>query len=99
MNTPSDNNSSKAFSLLKEDEKKILLKIARETIQSHVSGKRPPSFDISSPVLKEKRGAFVTIHKRGMLRGCIGYIEAFKPLYETITEMAIAAATQDPRFI
>ena len=84
--------------MLKEYEKKLLLKIARETIESHVSGKKVLSFEISSPVLMEKRGAFVTIHKKGMLRGCIGYIEAFKPLHETIIEMALAASTKDPRF-
>ena len=51
-----------------------------------------------SAVLKEKRGAFVTLKKNGELRGCIGYIEAFKPLYQTIRDMAQAAAFNDPRF-
>jgi len=52
----------------------------------------------TSPVLREKRGAFVTLKKNGELRGCIGYVEAYKPLYLTIREMARAAAFNDPRF-
>ena len=44
------------------------------------------------------RGAFVSLHRRGQLRGCIGYIEAVKPLLQTVMEMAPAAAFQDPRF-
>jgi AmmeMemoRadiSam system protein A len=48
--------------------------------------------------LKENRGAFVTLQKRGQLRGCIGYIEGHGPLHNTIKEMAEAAAFRDPRF-
>ena len=46
----------------------------------------------------EKRGAFVTLKKNDDLRGCIGYPLPFKPLYETIIEVAVSAATQDFRF-
>jgi AmmeMemoRadiSam system protein A len=46
----------------------------------------------------EKRGAFVTLKVDGYLRGCIGYTLPYKPLYETIIELAITAATQDYRF-
>ena len=53
---------------------------------------------MDSETLKEKRGAFVTLKKRGHLRGCIGYINAVKPLWETVQEMAVAAAFHDPRF-
>ena len=83
---------------LNEQEKKTLHDIAKAVVESKTRGKSIPEFKLDSPALKENRGAFVTIKSKGQLRGCIGYIEAFKPLYETITEMAIAAATQDPRF-
>lgn len=83
---------------LNESDKKTALEIARKTIESCVRGEKVPLVNASSPIFKEKRGAFVTIHKKRMLRGCIGYIEAVKPLGETIEEMAIAASTQDPRF-
>jgi AmmeMemoRadiSam system protein A len=83
---------------LSEEEKQQLLEIARSTIEHKVKGQGPPEVKVTSPLLKEKRGAFVTIKKRGILRGCIGYIEALKPLAQTIQEMAEAAALNDPRF-
>ena len=49
-------------------------------------------------MLKEKRGAFVTLKVNDQLRGCIGYPLPYKPLWETITDVAISAATQDFRF-
>jgi AmmeMemoRadiSam system protein B/AmmeMemoRadiSam system protein A len=83
---------------LSQEDKKTLMQIARATIEHRVKGEQPPDFEVDSPILKEKRGAFVTIHKHGQLRGCIGYIEAIKPLYITIREMAEAAALHDHRF-
>lgn len=83
---------------LTDEEKEILHKIAKVTIESKCRGEKYPEIKISSETLMEKRGAFVTLHKRGKLRGCIGYIRAQKPLHETIREMALAAAFQDSRF-
>ncbi|MBN1829223.1 MAG: AmmeMemoRadiSam system protein B [Deltaproteobacteria bacterium] len=79
-------------------EQKRLLAIARASIVSSLAGKEEPSFDNESGALREKRGAFVTLKKRGHLRGCIGFIEAKKPLDRTVFEMARAAAFEDPRF-
>jgi MEMO1 family protein len=83
---------------LNEEEKKTLHHIARTVIENKARGKAVPEFKIGSSILKENRGAFVTIHKRGQLRGCIGYIEGRGPLHKTIEEMAEAAAFRDPRF-
>jgi AmmeMemoRadiSam system protein B/AmmeMemoRadiSam system protein A len=83
---------------LSDKDKATLMNIARTTIEQRVKGQKPPTFEVDSPVLKEKRGAFVTIHERGQLRGCIGYITAVKPLYVTVEEMAEAAALNDHRF-
>ena len=83
---------------LNEQDKKILHEIAKSVIENKVMGKSVPEFKIDSPILKENRGAFVTINKKGQLRGCIGYIEGHGPLYKTIEEMAEAAAFRDPRF-
>jgi len=80
------------------EEKQYLLKLARQTIEKVVDRKKPPKLKHAYPVLKEKRGAFVTLTKNGMLRGCIGYVTAVLPLDETIVEMAQAAAFRDPRF-
>jgi len=75
-----------------------LLRIARETIESYIQRRETPEFSVEEPELLEKCGAFVTIKSHGRLRGCIGFVEGIKPLYETVVEMAIAASTKDPRF-
>jgi AmmeMemoRadiSam system protein A len=76
-----------------------LLKLARKTISDKLgisSGIESPDF--SDEIFNEKSGAFVTIHIKGNLRGCIGYIQGVKPVPETIMEMSISAAFKDPRF-
>ena len=83
---------------LKEEEKKALRHIAKTVIESKVKGRPIPDFKIESSILKENRGAFVTLQRRGQLRGCIGYIEGHGPLHKTIEKMAEAAAFNDPRF-
>jgi len=83
---------------LSEEEKESLLDIARTTLEQHIAERKRPGFQPLTPTLEEKRGAFVTLHKHGELRGCIGYVEAVKPLYEAVSDMAVAASTEDPRF-
>jgi AmmeMemoRadiSam system protein A len=82
---------------LSEEDKKQLKELARNTIEEVLFGKRKEQFH-GSEILKEKRGAFVTLKKKGELKGCIGYIRGVQPLFETIKEMAIQAAFHDPRF-
>ncbi|MEK7850379.1 MAG: AmmeMemoRadiSam system protein A [Deltaproteobacteria bacterium] len=85
---------------LTREEQKELLRIARAAIAAHFIGSPPPEPEISSKLLNESRGAFVTLHdKSKCLRGCIGTFMANKPLYKTILEMAIQAAFHDPRFL
>jgi hypothetical protein len=84
---------------LNEQEKKILHDIVTSVVENKAKGKPVPGFHVDSSVLKENRGAFVTITSRGQLRGCIGQIEAREPLYKTVEEMAEAAAFRDPRFM
>jgi AmmeMemoRadiSam system protein A len=79
-------------------DKTYLLTLARSVIVAECEGESATIDPPPSPVLGELRGGFVTLKKRGRLRGCIGYIKAFKPLVETVTEMAKAAAFNDPRF-
>lgn len=83
---------------MEEETKKKLLAIARRTIEAVVRGESPPEFYLSDPELQPFRGAFVTIKKHGQLRGCIGQFVAQEPLYQVVRNMAIASATQDPRF-
>lgn len=84
---------------LTEQEKKILLNAARESIRSIFSNEKLPATDYQKhPVFKSHRGAFVTITKNKILRGCIGYIFSERPVFETVCDAAIQAATEDPRF-
>ncbi|HBC74076.1 MAG TPA: AMMECR1 domain-containing protein [Candidatus Wallbacteria bacterium] len=83
---------------LNEKEKSDLLKLARLALEKHVRERKTPDFTPETPNLETKCGAFVTLHKLGELRGCVGYIEAYKPLYQTIIEMAQSASTRDSRF-
>jgi AmmeMemoRadiSam system protein A len=84
--------------LLNDQEKQTLLTLAKTTVERAVKGDEPPVLPEGPSVLKENRGAFVTLHEKGELRGCIGMLEARAPLDETIREMAEAAALRDWRF-
>ena len=83
---------------LTSEEKKQLIQIALASIHSSVKGEPLPVFEPNTETLRQLCGAFVTIHKKGALRGCIGYVEGIKPLHEAVTDMARAAALEDPRF-
>jgi len=74
-------------------ERETLLRIARRAIEAHVRGEKSP--EVSDTTLG---GAFVSIHKHGELRGCIGHIEADRPLAQVVAQCAVAACTSDPRF-
>jgi len=60
--------------------------------------KKPEIPKCFSDTLSSKLGVFVTLHKLGELRGCIGYVEGIRPLQEAVIEMAQSAAFNDPRF-
>lgn len=85
---------------LSEKDKRDLLAIARKAIHEFVERNKVPHVDANnlSENLKTPCGAFVTLHKKGRLRGCIGRFEPSEPLYRVVEQMAIAAATEDFRF-
>jgi AmmeMemoRadiSam system protein B/AmmeMemoRadiSam system protein A len=83
---------------LQEEEKKALRRIALAAIEGKLKGVRSAPAEKLGSNLQEKRGAFVSLHKSGRLRGCIGQIVPTKPLQQTIADMAVAAAFDDPRF-
>lgn len=80
------------------DQQRFLLKLARDAIRYHLEIGKPPPVVVEEGVLKEERGAFVTLKHEEELRGCIGYPLPHDPLYRTIMEAAVMAATQDHRF-
>ncbi|NPV75917.1 MAG: AmmeMemoRadiSam system protein A [Anaerolineae bacterium] len=88
------------FEKLSESDKKILLKLARQSIILAVGGKPLPHLDLSlySPVLQSDGASFVTLTEGGELRGCIGTLEPYQPLVQDVCEHAVAAALHDYRF-
>jgi uncharacterized protein len=83
---------------LNKEQQLKLVKLARKTIGEALGIARDEALEFSDPIFREKCGAFVTLHLRGRLRGCIGYIQGVKPIPETIIDMAKASAFKDPRF-
>jgi AmmeMemoRadiSam system protein B/AmmeMemoRadiSam system protein A len=88
----------KPYQGLTPAEKKALLVLARGSIEAALAGARAPEAPLRSDALDAECGAFVTLTRRGELRGCIGYVRAVKPLRRTVAEMAVQAALHDPRF-
>jgi len=80
------------------DEKKELLQLAQSAIEEFILDKKIMNHQTQNVTLQEKRGAFVTLKKKGRLRGCIGFIKPVLPLYETVIQAAIYAACRDQRF-
>ncbi|MDA8161970.1 MAG: AmmeMemoRadiSam system protein A [Desulfobacteraceae bacterium] len=83
---------------LNRREQKILLDLARKAIETQLSGMPITFTSISDKALTRQLGVFVTLHKHGQLRGCIGTFVSNKPLYEQVCDMAISSAFNDPRF-
>ncbi len=92
--------------LLSQEDKATLLKIAREAVESALKKEDrnfPDPAEKADPgkytaSLSQKCGAFVTLHYKGKLRGCIGHMMGDMPLYRMIGEMALSAAFRDYRF-
>jgi len=81
-------------------ERAEILGLARETLQEFLKTGKLSKKSLTNPKFKEKHGVFVSLHtKQGDLRGCIGLIEAIKPLGIAVQDMVLAAATDDPRFM
>ncbi len=87
------------FTLSKE-EQRYLLAVARNSIATALAVTEQQEQVPSSPlgVTEEHLGAFVTLHRNGALRGCIGHMIGERPLHETVFAMARAAAFEDRRF-
>lgn len=83
---------------LTKDQKRSLLDVAWQTVKLYVETGKTFEFVTKDPRVFEQEGAFVTIHNKGRLRGCIGHIIGDQPLIATVRDMAIAA-TKDHRFI
>ena len=87
---------------LNKEQKINLLKLARKTIYELLYNDKFENISgdaFADNIFKTKCGAFVTLHKKESLRGCIGYVEGVKPIPDTVIDMAKASAFRDPRFM
>ncbi len=85
---------------LSAGDRSVLLKIARQAIQSQLNGEESLEIELEnySPLLQEPGASFVTLTKKGLLRGCVGSIEATQALVSDVRDRAVGAAFHDYRF-
>jgi AmmeMemoRadiSam system protein A len=97
---PWRDNRDSAVATYSLEEREFLLKTARTVITDALVTDPHPCKDETDtfPALREKHGCFVTLHKSGVLRGCIGTIEPVSTLIATVKDNALKAAFSDPRF-
>ena len=86
------------MSPLAEREKQLLLELARRALIAGVEKREPIQDFPDDKILRQPGGAFVTLHRRGRLRGCVGQLPSKDPLVEVVAHCAKAAALEDPRF-
>ena len=94
------------MSQLNQTQREFLLKVARAAVEAAATSAAPPEVETLASAaglsldgaLTENRGAFVTLTRHGHLRGCIGFIEGYKPLVQAVAENGRSAAVSDPRF-
>lgn len=84
--------------LLSDSAQAELLKLSRDCLEELLKNGRKEIKKPASAELQESRGVFVTLHRHGELRGCIGVPEPVSPLFQAAQECTLAAARADPRF-
>ncbi|MFH0856792.1 MAG: AmmeMemoRadiSam system protein B [bacterium] len=85
--------------IMSEEDKRTLLKIAKDAVEAKVRGENLEDLKVMSSFLNNNKGVFVTIKKGGNLRGCVGRIISDEPLYKVVSEVAQEAAVADSRFM
>ncbi|MDH7510181.1 MAG: TIGR00296 family protein [Methanolinea sp.] len=83
--------------VLTPEEGRLAVQLARTVLEEKI-GRKHADYPALPPVFSQKRGVFVTLKKRGELRGCIGFPTPVYPLGQAVCEAALAAALEDPRF-
>ncbi len=86
------------ITMLNTEQRNKLLQIARNSIETYLKTGKKLTVSEQDPVLLKQMSAFVTLNEHGELRGCIGNLVGSQPLYLTVRDMAVEAATGDPRF-
>lgn len=78
--------------------KEKMLDLSRKVLENEIRHTDHDLSDYNIPPFEEKRGLFVSLHKKGKLRGCIGRLEAEKSIYQNVIDLSKAAAFEDHRF-
>jgi AmmeMemoRadiSam system protein A len=84
--------------VLSDEDRKTLLELARDSVAAAASGTELPTLRNPNGPLREKGAVFVTLRAARELRGCIGQVQAREALWESVRDMAAAAAERDTRF-
>jgi uncharacterized protein len=82
-----------------DTEKAELLRLARTTLETYLKNGKVPAYKTSLKGLLEQKGAFVSLHEEGELRGCIGQLAADRELYKIVQHCVLSAALEDARFV
>jgi AmmeMemoRadiSam system protein B/AmmeMemoRadiSam system protein A len=83
---------------LTEAQREELLSLVRTTLEGYLENGSIPPYETNDLALVRRSAVFVTLKQGSELRGCIGHTRADLPLYQVVQQMAVAAATEDPRF-
>ena len=92
------NPAAKEFHLSAQDRQELLA-LAYSTVKRYVRENKVPEYKPESASLLQNCGAFVTLKKRGQLRGCIGFIDPVLPLHQAVMQASVYAACRDSRFL
>jgi AmmeMemoRadiSam system protein A len=85
--------------MLDDSEKKTLLKLARDTLEAYFADRPAPVFQSPREALTARKGAFVSLHRRDELRGCIGQLYPDRELYKVVQHCVMSSALEDTRFL
>lgn len=78
--------------------KEKMLRLSRFVLENELCHSQHDLSVYDIPEFEKKRGLFVSLHKKGKLRGCIGRLEAYNSIFKNVIELSKAAAFEDHRF-
>lgn len=99
LKTPIEPGAKYGVAYMNDQQKKTLLKVARDTVEAVIRRHKITKPESDDPELNAPCGCFVTLKNHDQLRGCLGQFISDKPLIELVAQMSKASATSDPRFL
>ncbi|MDJ0780455.1 MAG: AmmeMemoRadiSam system protein A [Desulfosarcinaceae bacterium] len=99
-----DSGNADATSFFSEEDGALLIRLARQTLRTRLdlgvdaAERAAVTTSLDDPIFGQVRGTFVTLKRRGELRGCIGHLTGIAAVRESVRQNAVSAGFQDPRF-